>query len=59
MLIEEIKQAPEPVVTEVYHFFRFLREKAVEESFNGLAASESSLATDWLSREEDAAWKNL
>lgn len=58
-LIEELKQAPEPIVKEVYLFFRFLREKAAEESFNGLMLSESSLADDWLSKEEDEAWKNL
>lgn len=58
-LIEELQQAPEPIVKEVYLFFRFLREKADKESFNGLMFSESSLADDWLSKEEDEAWKNL
>jgi len=59
LLIEEIKKAPEPVVKEVYDFLRFLREKGDEDSFDGLALSESSLAKDWLCREEDEAWKNL
>jgi len=59
LLIEEIKKAPEPVVKEVYDFLRFLRQKPVEASFDGLALSESSLRKDWLCREEDAAWQNL
>jgi len=59
MFIEELKQAPEPIVKEVYLFFRFLRDKADEETFNGLTLSESSLAADWQSKEEDEAWKNL
>lgn len=29
------------------------------ESFNGLVLGESSLASDWLSKEEDEAWKDL
>ena len=37
----------------------FLQEQAVEESFNGLVLSESSLADDWLNKEEYEAWNNL
>jgi hypothetical protein len=59
MLIEELKGAPEPIVKEVYDFLRFLREKADADAFDGLALSESSLAKDWLCKEEDEAWKNL
>ena len=59
LLIEEINKSPEAVVKEVYDFFRFLRGKADEESFNGLALSESSLARDWLCKEEDEAWEDL
>ena len=59
MLIDEIKKAPEPIVKEVYLFFRFLQEKSDDESFDGLALSESALAIDWASKEEDEAWKSL
>ena len=36
-----------------------LWEQVDEESFNGLILSESSLAGDWLNKEEDEAWKDL
>jgi hypothetical protein len=32
---------------------------AVDEAFNGAELSESVLARDWNSPEEDAAWSNL
>jgi len=41
----------------VYDFVRFLREKS-DERFNGLLLSESALAKDWETPEEDA-WANL
>jgi hypothetical protein len=50
---------PEPMQREVYDFARFLRLKADGDSFNGLLLSESSLAKDWNTPEEDAAWANL
>jgi hypothetical protein len=57
-LIErELDALPEPLQREVYDFARFLRLKG--ETFNGLLASESVLARDWNTPEEDAAWENL
>ncbi len=56
-LVEEIEKAPEPIVREVYHYLEYLKEKADE--FDGLALSESVLAKDWLTPEEDEAWENL
>ena len=44
---------------EVYDFARFLRHKNEDESFNGLLLSESALANDWNTPEEDAAWASL
>jgi hypothetical protein len=38
---------------------RFLRHKKGEDSFNGLLLSESALAKDWNTPEEDAAWASL
>jgi hypothetical protein len=55
----ELEVLPEPLRLEVYDFVRFLRMKADSESFNGLLASESALARDWLTPEEDEAWANL
>jgi len=50
---------PEPLQREVYDFARFLRRKNEDESFNGLLLSESALAKDWDTPEEDAAWASL
>ena len=58
-LIEnEIAELPESLQREVYHFARFLRIKG-EDSFNGLHLSESALAKEWNTPEEDAAWAKL
>lgn len=49
----------EPLRREVYDFARFLRLKNEEESFNRLLLSESALAKDWNTPEEDEAWASL
>jgi len=58
-LIEEIKEAPDAILSEVAHFLHYLRDRAETETFDGLALSESALAEDWLSAEEEEAWKAL
>ncbi len=59
-LIErEVASLPDSLQREVYDFARFLRSKAEEERFNGLLLSESALAKDWNTPEEDAAWASL
>lgn len=59
-LIErEITSLPEPLQREVYDFARFLRHKKGEDSFSGLLLSETALAKDWNTPEEDAAWASL
>lgn len=58
-LIErEVASLPESLQREVFDFARFLRQRE-EESFNGLRVSESALAREWNTPEEDAAWANL
>ena len=59
LIKKEVENLPEPLQREVYDFARFLREKAVDESFNGLLLSESALRKDWDTPVEDAAWANL
>ncbi len=59
LINKEVESLPEPLQREVYDFVRFLREKASDESFNGLLLSESALLKDWDTPEEDAAWANL
>ena len=59
-LIEhELDGLPEPLQVQVYDFVCFLRQKSQEYTFNGLLLSESALARDWNTPEEDAAWANL
>ncbi len=59
LIEKELDVLPESLQREVYDFARFLRMKVDYEDFDGLLASESVLARDWNSAEEDAAWANL
>jgi hypothetical protein len=59
LIEKEIAGLSEPLQREVYDFARYLRLKREEESFNGLLLSETALAKDWNTPEEDAAWANL
>ena len=59
LIEKELDVLPEPLQREVYDFVRFLRLKSDSEAFNGLLASESVLAREWDTPEEDAAWQNL
>ena len=58
MIEKEIADLPEPLQREVFNFARFLRSKR-DDSFNGLLLSETALAKDWSTPEEDAAWASL
>jgi hypothetical protein len=59
LIEKEVTGLPEPLQREVYDFARFLRLKREDESFNGLLLSETALAKEWNTPEEDAAWANL
>jgi len=59
LIKKEISAMPETLQREVYDFARFLRSKKEDGSFNGLLLSESALARDWNTPEEDAAWASL
>jgi len=58
MIEKEIADLPEPLQREVFNFARSLRIKP-KDSFNGLLLSETALAKDWNTPEEDAAWASL
>ena len=58
-LLQEIPATPEPILVEVYHYLQYLKGLPTKDHFNGLATSESVLAKDWNTPEEDAAWANL
>ena len=59
LIEKEVTRLPEPFQREVYDFARFLRFKREDESFNGLLLSETALAKEWNTPEEDAAWASL
>jgi hypothetical protein len=59
LIAREVVAIPEPLRREVYDFARFLRHKNEDDSFNGLLLSESALAKDWNTPEEDAAGASL
>jgi hypothetical protein len=59
LIEKEVIALPESLQREVYDFARYLRLKSEGESFNGLLLSESALAKDWNTPEEDAAWASL
>jgi hypothetical protein len=59
LLINEIEQAPEPILEEMLEYVHFLKEKMARQQMETALASESSLGKDWLKPEEDAAWQNL
>ncbi len=59
LIQQELEGLPESLQRELYDFARFLRLKAERDSFNGLLASETVLARDWETPDEDAAWEKL
>jgi hypothetical protein len=58
-LIQEIEQMPEPLLDEIHDFVGFLKTKVARTRMDNALASESSLKKDWLSSEEEAAWRDL
>ncbi|MFZ2829599.1 MAG: hypothetical protein WAZ22_03065 [Mesotoga infera] len=60
LLRKEIETIPDTLVEEILRFVKALKERNLPTlSRELLDASESALARDWLSEEEDIAWKNL
>ncbi|MCH8872299.1 DUF2281 domain-containing protein [candidate division KSB1 bacterium] len=59
ILLYEIDEAPDELLTEVIDFVQFLKHRKNQEKFEIAAASESALKKDWLSPEEDEAWQHL
>jgi hypothetical protein len=59
LIDKEIATLPEGLQRKIYDFVLHLRKSRGDESFNGAELSESVLARDWNSPEEDAAWANL
>ena len=56
---KEVASMPEELQQKVYDFAMRLKRNARDEAFDGAELSESVLALDWNSPQEDAAWSNL
>jgi hypothetical protein len=56
---KEVASLPEELQQKVYEFAMRLKKNARDEAFNGAELSESILALDWNSPQEDAVWSNL
>ena len=59
LIQKEIEVFPEPYLEEVLDFIHLLKEKASKNRMETAILSESVLAKDCLSPDEDEAWKNL
>jgi hypothetical protein len=58
-VIREVEKAPEALLDEILGFVRLLQDAPRRESLETAFASERVLSRDWLSPEEDAAWRDL
>ncbi|MGA2115031.1 MAG: DUF2281 domain-containing protein [Bryobacteraceae bacterium] len=58
LIVSELDRIPEQDLDKLLAFLRSLKETHAESRVPALAA-ESSLAKDWLTPEEDAAWASL
>ena len=58
-LFQEIEQIPESLLPEVLNFVQFLKYRHQQEKLEMAIYSESSLARDWSTPEEDEAWQHL
>jgi len=58
-IAHEIEQVPEPLLDQVLEFLLSLKSQYQQEKLEITMMSESSLAKDWLSPEEDEAWQDL
>ena len=59
LLMHEIAEVPDNLLEVVLDFVHFLKTRRSQEGLDTALASESSLKKDWLSPEEDEAWRNL
>jgi hypothetical protein len=55
----EIESFPEPYLEEILDFILFLKGKASNKKLEMAIISEPTLSKDWLTPEEDEAWKDL
>ncbi|MCX5975865.1 MAG: DUF2281 domain-containing protein [Coprothermobacterota bacterium] len=59
VLLKEIDGLPAEFMDELQDFVQFLKLKRTKKNMEATLLSESSLRKDWLSAEEDEAWRDL
>jgi hypothetical protein len=59
VLVREIKKLPSGYQQEIVDFVGYLQSKSVREIPETMRLSESALAKDWDTPEEDEAWAGL
>ena len=59
IIFREIEETSELILEEILDFLLFLKSKHQHEKLDTCVLSESSLAKDWLTPEEDEAWQAL
>lgn len=58
-LHKEIDALPEEFTEEIYFFVNYLKSRHLKEQMETTLLSESALRKDWLSAQEDEAWRDL
>jgi hypothetical protein len=58
-LMREVEGVPPEILDEILDFARFLKSKSSRDRLETAILSESVLSEDWLTPEEDQAWKHL
>ena len=58
-VFKELIGLSDDLVYEIFDFIKILKEKGNADQIESHLASEQVLSKDWLSNEEEEAWKNL
>ncbi|MGL5938789.1 MAG: DUF2281 domain-containing protein [Waterburya sp.] len=58
-LLTEIEAIPESLIPEVLNYVQYIKYKHQNEKLETVLLSESALAKDWSTPEEDEAWQHL
>ncbi|MGI0495274.1 DUF2281 domain-containing protein [Alkalinema pantanalense CENA528] len=58
-ILQEIEQMPEALLDDVLNFLQSLKAQYRQTALETCLLSESALAKDWLTPEEDEAWQDL
>ena len=59
LIISEIEDLPSEKLYEILDFIKFIKHKYHRNILETLIASENTLKKDWMTSEEQEAWKDL